>query len=1142
MKKDYVRSLMNRKLVWVCALVPLAGLVGYQSEKDPIDRRIKRMAPEKAAQLAKAIEATVTPELAQGLTLRLWGVDSLVADPIAINIDDNGRLYYTRTNRQKNSEFDIRSHQDWEIESNRLQTIEDKRAFLHRVLSPENSAKNDWLKDLNHDGSHDWRDMTVEKENVYRIEDTSGDGVADLSQLVVDDFHDEVTDVAGGVLSHGDDLYVAVAPDLWRMQDKDGDGIAETKTSISHGYGVHVGFGGHGMSGIVMGPDGKVYWQIGDIGFNGKGPDGKKWEHPNSGVIVRSNPDGSDFEVFAHGVRNTHEFVFDEYGNLISEDNDGDHPGEKERLVYIVNGSDTGWRSNWQYGKYRDPNNNTYKVWMDEQMYKPRFEGQAAYITPTLANFVSGPAGMRYNPGTALSPAYKNTFFIAEFVGNPARSGIHAFKLKPKGASFELGDQKKVLGNVLATGIDFGPDGALYIADWINGWDAKDYGRIWKLDDQAGAAWADRQRTKTLLAEKFAGRSETELGELLKNPDMRVRQKAQFELAKRGGKAADVFTASTKQTDNQLARVHGIWGISQLARQDKQYGRLLLPLLTDADPEIRAQAAKWLGDIRYTEAGAALLPLLKDSNSRARFFAAEALGRIAYEPAIQPIIQLLEANNDEDVYIRHAGSLALARIGKAAPVVALASHPSRAVRIAAVVALRRMSDPGIGAFLADKDEFVVTEAARGINDDLSIPAALPALGKVLQNTQFTNEALLRRSINANLRVGTPEAMQTLVDYMQKEGAPVAMRAEAMEALSTWAKPSVLDRVDGRYRGVVERDPALLKTKTADAYTKLLTHPELALRLSAVKAITKLNLSSASEPLFSRLTTDKDATVRVAALRALAAMNDKQVSKAIETALADSDKSVRVAGLDLLAKSDMPKARIVTLLSDVINTRTTEEKQAALLTLGKLPIASSQPVLDGLLNKLSAGTLPAELQLELEEALESSHSAPLNTRYKAITAKLSPDALLASYKGSLLGGEPDLGRRIFFRHQTAQCIRCHAYDDLGGNAGPRLNGVASRLTREQLLEALINPSARLAPGFGTVNLKLKNGKAVSGILQGETPTEVKVKVGDQPDVAIPKDQIAKRTTAPSSMPEMRYLLTKREIRDVVSFLSTLKDDK
>ena len=75
---------------------------------------------------------------------------------------------------------------------------------------------------------------------------------------------------------------------------------------------------------------------------------------------------------------------------------------------------------------------------------------------------------------------------------------------------------------------------------------------------------------------------------------------------------------------------------------------VLVPYLKDADDEIRAQVAKWLGDIRYKAAGPYLVPLLKDSFSRARFFAAEALGRINYEPAIQPLIDMLRRNNDED--------------------------------------------------------------------------------------------------------------------------------------------------------------------------------------------------------------------------------------------------------------------------------------------------------------------------------------------------------------------------------------------------------------------------------------------------------------------------------------------------------------
>lgn len=1127
----------SHKIFYLSILLFTAGC----QDKGPADKRIKQMDFKQTAELAKSIESGISPTLADGLTLKLWGVDSLVADPIAIDIDDAGRLYYTRTNRAKHSEFDIRGHQDWEIGSIQLKNIEEKRAFLRKVLSPENSRKNTWLEDINQDGSHDWKDMTVEKEQVYRLEDTSGDGIADLSQLVVEDFNEEVTDVAGGILTHGKDLFVGVAPDLWRIKDNNGDGLADEKTSISHGYGVHVGFGGHGMSGIEVGPEGKIYWQIGDIGFSGEGQDGQKWEHPNSGVIVRANADGSDFEVFAYGNRNTHEFVFDEYGNLISEDNDGDHQGEKERIVYITNGSDTGWRTNWQFGKYRDPDNNTYKVWMEENMFKPRFEGQAAYITPCIANFVSGPTGMLYNPGTALSPEWKNTFFIGEFVGNPSRSGIHAFKLNPKGATFELGEHKSIMSGVLATGIDFGPDGAMYIADWIDGWDAKNRGRIWKLDVGQGSASPERKEVQTLLADDFSKSDENQLSGFLKHADMRVRQKAQFELATRGRDGLDIFEENINQKENQLARVHGIWGISQFARKEEKHGRLLIPLLQDKDPEIRAQAAKWLGDVRYKEAGEALIPLLKDDYSRARFFAAEALGRIAFEPAINPIIDLLRTNNDEDAYIRHAGSLALARIGKADPVVALSNDPSRGLRIAAVVALRRMRHPGIANFLADKDEYIVTEAARAINDDLSIEEALPALAEVLMDKRFTNEALIRRAISANLRVGSDKTMQNLITYSQQPGTPLEMRVEAIDALSTWAKPSVLDRVDGRFRGEVKRDRGPVVSKAGGPLIQLLSNKEMQIRLSAVKAIGKLHIENGAGQLFTRLKSDANPEVRGEALKALAVMENDRIGEGIKQALSDKEKSVRVVALDLLAKTDMPKDVMVTLLSDVINTRTTEEKQAALITLGSLPVENSKKVFDQLLSKMATGKLPPEILLELAEAVDSTRSSSLIERYKDITAKLSPDSLAAAYKGALVGGDIGKGRNIFFRNQTAQCMRCHSFDDFGGNAGPRLNGVAARLTPEQLLESLIEPSARIAKGFGMVTVNLNNGKTVAGILQEEKQDGLVLKIGEKPDTLISKENIIKQTGAASSMPPMRLLLSKREIRDLMSFLVTLEEE-
>ncbi|PZX56876.1 putative heme-binding domain-containing protein [Algoriphagus ratkowskyi] len=1112
------------------------------SKQEKVDLRERTLTKEEIAPMVEAAEGGINATLIPGLKLSLWAVDSLVYDPISIQVTDDGSVYYTRTNRQKNSEFDIRQHQDWEIESISLQTIEEKRAFLQKTLSPEMSDKNTWLADVNGDGSHDWRDMTVEREELFRLEDRDRDGLADYSQIMVQDFNDVTTDVAGALLKFEDNLFVGVGPDVWRLTDKNGDGIMDEKESISHGYGIHIGFGGHGMSGLEVGPDGRIYWGIGDIGFNGVGPDGTEWKYPNRGVVARANPDGSDFEIFAMGVRNTHEFTFDAYNNLISVDNDGDHPGESERLVYLVNGSDTGWRTNWQFGKYRDPDNNTYKVWMDEKLFIPRHEGQAAYITPPIQNYINGPTGMVYNPGTALAEKWKNTFFVASFVGNPSRSGIHAFKLEPDGASFKMSQTENIMSGVLATGLDFGPDGNLFFADWKDGWNTKNSGRIWKIEDEAGANWEARKITSQTMKIDFKTLTDDALSSFLGDEDMRIRRKAQFELAKRGDDGAKVFHASIAQRTNQYARIHAIVGISQLARiVKKDYADALIPLLKDQDPEIRAQAAKWLGDIKYAKAGDALLPLLTDKEIRVRFFASEALGRIAFEPAINGLIGVLEANNDEDAFLRHAASLALARINKKDPIIALSSHPSNAVRLGAVLALRRMADPGITAFLADKDEYIVTEAARAINDDFSIEGSLPALGDLLVTTSFENEPLIRRAISANLRVGTQKSMDNLKSYIAKPGVNSTLKAEAIATLGTWAKPSVLDRVDGRNRGVVERDLGPIQESVKSALLGALNDKNEAIREAGVKAIGKLKIADAETKLVSLLKNDQSEKIRVAAILALSSANPSRISEPIAIAMKDESMAVRVVGLDLLTKTDISQELMVSLLQDVIQNKSTSEKQAGLLSLGNLENSAALPLWNTILDDLAANKLPNEVMIELEESIDATQSTELRAKYDEIQETRTHGNLVELYSGALEGGSVRVGRNIFFQNQTAQCIRCHGYDDMGGVAGPHLNGIANRRTNTELLESLIDPSKHLAPGYGIVQIELKDGTTLNGTLMEEKTDGIVIKVGAKPDTLIMNTSIAERKYSPSSMPDMKALLTKREIRDLVSFLGTLKKE-
>src|SRR5690606_13636146 len=321
------------------------------------------------------------------------------------------------------------------------------------------------------------------------------------------------------------------------------------------------------------------------------------------------------------------------------------------------------------------------------------------------------------------------------------------FRLEPEGASFKLKDEVDVVSGILPTGIRFGPDGALYAADWINGWGTKNYGRVWKIDvapDKNDLA-EQRAETQRLMVLDYKSQSIDALYDLLFYGDMRVRQKAQFELSTRGRKGRDAFRKAIEQTDHQLARVHGIWGMGQLIRQNPEYSDDLLELFDDPDHEIIAQAAKVLGDEKVEKAGESLIPLLQHENPRVKFFAAQALGRLAYAPAIEPLLRMIDDNRDRDVYIRHAGVLALSRIGFVQPIAELVAHPSRSLRIAAVLVLRRLTSDQVALLLNDEDEYIVTEAARAINDDWTIESALPALAATLSETRFTSEPLLRRA-------------------------------------------------------------------------------------------------------------------------------------------------------------------------------------------------------------------------------------------------------------------------------------------------------------------------------------------------------------------------------------------------------------
>ncbi|MGZ6855303.1 MAG: HEAT repeat domain-containing protein, partial [Mycobacteriaceae bacterium] len=93
---------------------------------------------------------------------------------------------------------------------------------------------------------------------------------------------------------------------------------------------------------------------------------------------------------------------------------------------------------------------------------------------------------------------------------------------------------------------------------------------------------------------------------------------------------------------DRLARIHAIWGLGQIARGDGQgrtpgLGSAFERLLSDGDPEIRAQAARVVGEARERASLDELIGLLSDPSPRVQFFAAIALGKLGRAEAAAPL-------------------------------------------------------------------------------------------------------------------------------------------------------------------------------------------------------------------------------------------------------------------------------------------------------------------------------------------------------------------------------------------------------------------------------------------------------------------------------------------------------------------------
>ncbi len=1091
-----------------------------------------------------------------GLKIDVFAAEPDIQDVVSFAFDDKGRAYVVETGRRRTSVYDIRKHRDWTDNDLSFRTVQDRIDFLKEKLVPGNKdLPKDIIVDRNNDGKFDWKDLEVESERIRLIEDTNGDGKVDKSSVYADGFNTLVSGVAAGVAVKGEDVYFTCIPDLWLLKGVDKEGKAKERVPLLSGFGVHIAYGGHDMHGLKFGPDGKLYFTIADRGSHVETKEGKKIALPDTGAVFRCNPDGTEFEVVAVGLRNPQELAFDQYGNLFTADNNADG-GDKARWTHIVEGADFGWRYGWQHLP-------KLGAWNSEKLWDLPPRNTAAYILPPAAHIGHGPAGIVYYPGTGLPEKFKDTFFYADFPG-----GVRYFKMRPFGASYLVNNPKdflmdntlekmdgKLIWGMYPTDVDFAPGGGIYVLDWVSGWEKTGKGRIYRLYDPEVDSSDAVTDTKTILAAGMKGRNDEELIALLGHPDQRVRLAAQYAISEEArdkefkktkvtrfirpfSKPLDALINAARTSRNQMVRLHALWAIGQMGRTPGlDHVQELVPLILDKDPEVRAQTAKIMGDIRFDGAYNALLQLLQDSDARVRYFAVLSAGRYGDPRAVDRIISVLRENGERDPYLRHAGMMALTIIegGKALELAAKDDSPS--VRVAALLGMRKLENPDVAQFLKERDNSLVLEAARAIND-VPINAAMPQLAELTKNAK-ASDPILRRAMNANFRLGKASNAQAISTLVAQNNVSEAVRVEGLEFLGDWAKPGGRDRITGLWRPLPNRDEGPAKQALKPHWKNLLAATNDNVRIAAIAAIEKLQIKEAGETLRGLVANDQlKVDVRVTALRALAELKDAKLNETIQVARTDKENALRREGSRLLTAMAGPN--MMKTIATTLEQASVGEQQAALETLAGIRSEEADALVITWLQKLKDGTVPKEIQLDVVFAAQGRKATAVKDALKAYQSKQNKKDSLYGFREVLYGGDARRGKEIFYERAEAACFRCHKINGEGGDVGPDLGKIGGQKEREYLLESIIHPNSIISPGYENVVLTLKNGTTVMGILKQESETELTVNSPEDGPMKIKKADIAKREKGMSSMlPELGTILSKQDLRDVIEFMANLK---
>jgi putative membrane-bound dehydrogenase-like protein len=976
---------------------------------------------------------------------------------------------------------------------------------------------------------------------IVRLSDTTGNGHFDQSLVFADKLM-----FPEGVLWHDGALYYSGVPSIWKLEDTDGDGVADQRTEWYQGKTM-TGCA-NDLHGPYFGPDGYIYWCKGAFAQQTHERAGRPAVSDSAAHIFRCRPDGTDFDsIMSGGMDNPVEIAFTPGGETFFTTTFFVNPegGRRDALVHAVYG-----------GVY------------------PKVHGvldglkRTGDLLPAMTHLgPAAPSGLVRYSSSVFGADYEGNLFSTQFNLRKVQRHI----LLPVGATYRTTD----IDFLVSDNPDFHPtdvledaDGSLLVID-TGGWykvccptsqisKPEVLGAIYRVRRKGAPRIEDPRGLKLDWTSLGKPANASVLARWLDDPRPAVRNRAVEQLAKLGDAAVPVAieilksghvtgiagipagalvpaaVESLKSAHSPLARLNAVWTLARLHTPPALEGVRLA--LSDADPTVRQAAAHTAGLLRDSSAVPLLLSILQEGSAHLKLTAATSLGQIGGRSAVPAL--LAAAKEGGDRMLEHSLIYALIEIDDRPGTLQGLASATPSIQRDAMIALDQMD--------------------RG---DLKLAQILPSLN--------SNEPLLHETA-LWVAAHHPEWGAGLTDFLEKGlRNPALAQSGRTELEGQLAQLSANDSI---------RD--LMGKLVVDAGTS----PEARrLLLGAMKDSPRNEAAAAwAGPLLGLLSGGDEATVKAALAVIRALPLPKSRSTALSKALLElAEAGGRSENLRLEALATLP-ARLSSvspgvfafLTSQLDERRPPLDRAAAAEILGRASLSADQlEALTALLRTAGplelAKLLPAydsatdeTLGLKFVEALEqakgraalrpdllrprlSHYPDSVKTRGEALLLSLNADASkqkrrLDDLEAELSGGERNRGQMLFSGPKAA-CFTCHAIGYVGGHIGPDLTKIGAIRTRRDLLEAIVYPSASFARGYEPVLISTRAGDQYSGIVRNETPDTLTLVTGPTTEQRIARSEMTEmRPGMVSIMPEgFADQLARPELADLIAFLQSLK---